>query len=141
MSQECPRCHLVNPPEAQACDCGYDFKSKVGQRRHDGSEQSQVGAVVSCAPWLVGGTLVLGIANALKESNQAGKPGPDAVGDLAFGVVLFFGVAAVLAFLSFAVTVAFWNTLKRSSKLCGTLPLVAMLALGALVVGLLRSAH
>jgi len=26
----CPRCGLVNPPEAQCCDCGFDFKN----RRH-----------------------------------------------------------------------------------------------------------
>ena len=25
--QECPRCGLVSPPEAQRCDCGYDFKT------------------------------------------------------------------------------------------------------------------
>jgi hypothetical protein len=25
----CPRCKLVNPPEALKCDCGYDFASRV----------------------------------------------------------------------------------------------------------------
>jgi hypothetical protein len=25
----CPRCRLVNPPEAQYCDCGYDFIAKT----------------------------------------------------------------------------------------------------------------
>jgi hypothetical protein len=24
---DCPACGLINPPEALACDCGYDFKS------------------------------------------------------------------------------------------------------------------
>lgn len=24
---ECPRCRLLNPPEAERCDCGYDFKT------------------------------------------------------------------------------------------------------------------
>ena len=24
---ECPHCGLINPPEAQRCDCGYDFES------------------------------------------------------------------------------------------------------------------
>src|SRR5262245_46763800 len=28
MSQTCPRCGLFNPPEAQRCDCGYDFASQ-----------------------------------------------------------------------------------------------------------------
>ena len=22
---DCPMCHLINPPEAVACDCGYNF--------------------------------------------------------------------------------------------------------------------
>lgn len=25
MAKDCPRCSLTNPPEAQRCDCGYDF--------------------------------------------------------------------------------------------------------------------
>ena len=25
---DCPRCGLINPPEAQRCDCGYDFASR-----------------------------------------------------------------------------------------------------------------
>jgi hypothetical protein len=24
-ARDCPRCRLVNPPDAQRCDCGYDF--------------------------------------------------------------------------------------------------------------------
>ncbi len=28
---DCPQCGLVNSPEAQRCDCGYDFVSKSVQ--------------------------------------------------------------------------------------------------------------
>jgi hypothetical protein len=28
MVQDCPRCGLANPPEAQRCDCGYDFTAR-----------------------------------------------------------------------------------------------------------------
>lgn len=28
MAQDCPRCGMVNPPEAQRCDCGFDFLSQ-----------------------------------------------------------------------------------------------------------------
>lgn len=24
---DCPKCGLVNPPEAQRCDCGFDFRT------------------------------------------------------------------------------------------------------------------
>jgi hypothetical protein len=29
MVQECPKCGLVNPPEAARCDCGYDFLERA----------------------------------------------------------------------------------------------------------------
>lgn len=28
MLKHCPVCHLVNPPDAQRCDCGYDFEAR-----------------------------------------------------------------------------------------------------------------
>jgi hypothetical protein len=27
----CPNCNLINPPNAERCDCGYDFESKTVQ--------------------------------------------------------------------------------------------------------------
>jgi hypothetical protein len=31
---ECPRCRLFNPPEAQRCDCGYDFAKGTVERAY-----------------------------------------------------------------------------------------------------------
>ena len=29
---DCPRCCLINPPNATRCDCGYDFEKKTIER-------------------------------------------------------------------------------------------------------------
>src|SRR5262245_54183428 len=31
MAKDCPKCGLLNPPNAQRCDCGYDFDTGFGQ--------------------------------------------------------------------------------------------------------------
>lgn len=33
-SQKCPQCGLVNPPEAQRCDCGWDFMSQRQEKTY-----------------------------------------------------------------------------------------------------------
>ena len=40
MPKDCPRCHLVNPPDAQRCDCGYDFVT--GRAEHSYLTPGQV---------------------------------------------------------------------------------------------------
>ena len=27
-AQDCPKCGLINPPDAQRCDCGWDFVAR-----------------------------------------------------------------------------------------------------------------
>ncbi len=29
MVRDCPLCKMINPPEAQRCDCGYDFTAGI----------------------------------------------------------------------------------------------------------------
>jgi hypothetical protein len=49
---DCPKCNLVNPPTAERCDCGYDFKtgtleqSYLTERDHHLSKPAITGAVV-----------------------------------------------------------------------------------------------
>jgi hypothetical protein len=32
MPKDCPKCGLINPTEAERCDCGYDFVSRKVER-------------------------------------------------------------------------------------------------------------
>ena len=32
---DCPNCHLLNPPTAMRCDCGYDFNDKTMRSTYD----------------------------------------------------------------------------------------------------------
>jgi hypothetical protein len=34
MAKDCPRCRLVNPSDAQRCDCGYDFLTRRMERTY-----------------------------------------------------------------------------------------------------------
>jgi hypothetical protein len=38
MVQDCPTCGMVNPPEAQRCDCGYDFVARQMKRSYLGAK-------------------------------------------------------------------------------------------------------
>ena len=35
-AKECPQCHLLNPPNALRCDCGYDFALPAKQQAAKG---------------------------------------------------------------------------------------------------------
>ena len=45
----CPNCSLINPPRAQRCDCGYDFKSHEMRRPYVQSNSTEESA---CATWV-----------------------------------------------------------------------------------------
>lgn len=35
-AKDCPKCGLVNSPEAQRCDCGYDFAARAMRQSYAG---------------------------------------------------------------------------------------------------------
>lgn len=35
---KCPTCGLINPPDAQRCDCGYDFEAQTMERSYLSSQ-------------------------------------------------------------------------------------------------------
>jgi hypothetical protein len=41
--KDCPKCGMINPPEAQRCDCGYDFFSLKSERSFLGSHRPHRG--------------------------------------------------------------------------------------------------
>lgn len=47
MAREVPECHLINPPSAQRCDCGYDFHTKRRERSYLTPAQARRAALAS----------------------------------------------------------------------------------------------
>jgi len=90
-AQDCPRCGLVNPPEARRCDCGYDFAA----RRFVGPllPPAGSGALGRGSAVLLG--LLLGSAGALVGAGVgipvrvwSAGPGPDGCGLWTLPVIL-----------------------------------------------------
>jgi len=63
MAKRCPRCSLINPPSAQRCECGFDFRAEPSEVRHELERQSQgvQGRIVSGALLFGFGLLVSAI--------------------------------------------------------------------------------
>ncbi|MBX9626446.1 MAG: hypothetical protein K2X82_21780 [Gemmataceae bacterium] len=94
MTKHCPKCSLLNPPDAQWCDCGYDFISRsvpgavVLQQRHRRARRR-----VGYALLALGGLLLLtGLAVYVRTGEgRAERSGLDAL------ILVPFGVLAVLS--------------------------------------------
>lgn len=56
-SLNCPHCKLINPPEAEVCDCGYNFISQRKNSSHDDFTESEL--QLGMGDYL--GVLILGI--------------------------------------------------------------------------------
>jgi hypothetical protein len=73
MVRECPKCRLVNPQEAQRCDCGYDFVSSTMEQSYlKAGERPRASRVTGA----VAGALVGGLARgAVVLLNFGTRPG------------------------------------------------------------------
>lgn len=75
--KDCPTCGLINPPEAQRCDCGYDFVSRTVEasylgKRDPHADEPTTGetALVFLAPPF---GLVLGLMARSRGRRRAGN--------------------------------------------------------------------
>jgi hypothetical protein len=91
--QQCPTCHLLNPPDAIRCDCGYDFVHNVAPAPRTGSSRAKQLAVVLAA--VIMPVLVFGL---LAWADASGTI-PDSVAPLG-QVVVIFSLAAGAAALA-----------------------------------------
>lgn len=84
---ECPRCGLVNPPEAARCDCGYDFVARqfVGsllppRRPGDGTFGPGSALLLGAVTAAVGGVIGAMVGVPLQIWATGPGSGPDACG-------------------------------------------------------------
>lgn len=72
---KCPHCKLINPPEAQRCDCGFDFatkkleKSYMGAPPQSGDRAAGNRDIAFGAFFLAAGAIATGITYSLAAEN------------------------------------------------------------------------
>lgn len=70
--RNCPSCRLVNPPDAQVCDCGYDFQSGLQgaapTRKRKSSHKGPPSGILILVLVLMGGRM------AFRATNHAAQP-------------------------------------------------------------------
>jgi hypothetical protein len=92
MPQACPECGLINPPDAQRCDCGYDFASRTMQQSYSGTNaaaSSRSHAILGgCVRGLLGAFLGVVMGGLIgRVAAPPPPPGPPAGGFSTLGEV------------------------------------------------------
>ncbi len=100
---DCPKCKLVNPPTAERCDCGYDFKTGVMKESYL-SERDKRLSKPAIAGIIVLALAVVRVASRLAVINMGGDAGEKSGWLLTLTLVL---LAAVLGF---------WAWKKKASR-------------------------
>ena len=98
---KCPRCGLINDPDALRCDCGFDFKSRTVRESYDSNQtkapSTPVG-IVGCILALIGalmGFFFLTTRSLVAVPSRLLTPG----NPFNFLWILFFGGLAILGYI------------------------------------------
>jgi len=65
----CPNCDLINPPSAQRCDCGYDFKTQSMQMPYVRQEPAAPGRWGRWVLWFLAWTSLRGLLSSVPEES------------------------------------------------------------------------
>ena len=96
MIKDCPKCGLVNPPDAQRCDCGYDFATRTVKPSY--LEPKDLESMQSPTPteWVICILLpVIGLFLGFRARRQ-GRPGAGRTMLRVSGVMCIVGLAVRL---------------------------------------------
>jgi hypothetical protein len=66
---KCPNCRLISPPQAERCDCGFDFSSGKIEESYLSDKDRQLRAKPKIWPWFIGWSVVNGVFR-LVTANQ-----------------------------------------------------------------------
>ena len=99
MVKDCPKCRLVNPPDAQRCDCGYDFVSQTVKESYLGGADRSARTDLTTVEILFCVFLpVIGIALGLMAHRQRPEAGKKML--LISGVMLFVALVIRVLFMA-----------------------------------------
>ncbi len=148
---ECPKCSLVNPEGAEACDCGYEFltgafraKNPAGPSNGGGS-QNESGGIGSFGGrigrgefWTI--NLCLGVAEWLAGAAIGifARSGPGAA---VVSLLLLITVVVVSFWLALALQVRRWHDLNKSGWMVALNLTLIFIPVAFVMLGFIRGTN
>ena len=110
---ECPKCKLINPDNAQRCDCGYDFITKemvpldvaiVVKQEHDNNMRMAVpfiliGVAFHAIPYCLGSIVLLQLFGLVLVCIGAAKLAESKGRNKIWGLLGFFSIVGIVVLI------------------------------------------